>query len=100
MGGVSALVIGPWVAAPLAGALVYISQTRDMLLGGAALFSMALGMGVPLLLLGLSAGSLLPRVGAWMDGVKKLFGMMLLGVAIWMLSPMLAGSLHMLLWSA
>ena len=100
MGGVSALVIGPCVAAPLAGALVYISQTRDMLLGGAALFSMALGMGVPLLLLGLSAGSLLPRVGAWMEGVKKLFGMLLLGVAIWMLSPMLAGSLHMLLWSA
>lgn len=100
MGGVSALVVGPCVAAPLAGALVYISQTRDVLLGGLALFAMALGMSVPLLLVGVSAGSLLPRAGAWMERVKQVFGMMLLGVAIWMISPVLAGSVHMLLWAA
>ncbi len=100
MGGVSALVVGPCVAAPLAGALVYISQTRDVLLGGLALFAMALGMSVPLLLVGVSAGSLLPRAGAWMERVKQVFGMMLLGVAIWMVSPVLPGAVHMLLWAA
>ena len=99
MGGVSALVVGPCVAAPLAGALVYISQTRDVVLGGLALFAMALGMSVPLLLVGVSAGSLLPRAGAWMDRVKQVFGMMLLGVAIWMVSPVLPVTVHMLLWA-
>jgi thioredoxin:protein disulfide reductase len=100
MGGVSALVCGPCVAAPLAGALVYISQTRDVVLGGSALFAMAMGMSVPLLLVGLSAGSLLPKAGMWMENVKKVFGMMLLGVAIWMVSPVLPAPVHMLLWSA
>jgi thiol:disulfide interchange protein DsbD len=99
MGGVSALVVGPCVAAPLAGALVYISQTKDVVLGGLALFAMALGMSVPLLLVGLSAGSLLPRAGAWMERVKQVFGMMLLGVAIWMVSPVLPATLHMLAWA-
>lgn len=99
MGGVSALVVGPCVAAPLAGALVYISQTRDVVLGGLALFSMALGMSVPLLLVGVSAGSLLPRAGAWMERVKQVFGMMLLGVAIWMVSPVIPTAAHMLLWA-
>ena len=99
MGGVSALVVGPCVAAPLAGALVYISQTHDVLLGGLALFAMALGMSVPLLLVGLSAGSLLPRVGSWMERVRQLFGMMLLGVAIWMVSPVLPAAVAMLLWA-
>ena len=99
MGGVSALVVGPCVAAPLAGALVYISQTHDVVLGGLALFAMALGMSVPLLLVGVSAGSLLPRAGAWMDRVKQVFGMMLLGVAIWMVTPVLPGAVQMLLWS-
>ena len=99
MGGVSALVVGPCVAAPLAGALVYISQTRDVVLGGLALFAMALGMSVPLLLVGLSAGSLLPRAGAWMERVKQVFGMMLLGVAIWMVSPVLPAAVHMLAWA-
>ncbi|MDG5975219.1 protein-disulfide reductase [Hydrogenophaga taeniospiralis CCUG 15921] len=99
MGGLSALVVGPCVAAPLAGALVYISQTRDVVLGGSALFSMAMGMSVPLLLVGLSAGTLLPRAGAWMENVKKVFGMMLLGVAIWMVSPVLPPTAHMLAWS-
>jgi thiol:disulfide interchange protein DsbD len=89
MGGLSALIVGPCVAAPLAGALVYISQTRDVVLGGMALFSLAWGMSVPLLLMGLSAGALLPRAGGWMERVKHFFGAMLLGVALWMVSPVL-----------
>jgi thiol:disulfide interchange protein DsbD len=89
MGGLSALIVGPCVAAPLAGALVYISQTKDVLLGGLALFSMACGMSVPLLLVGLSAGTLLPRAGGWMERVKHFFGVMLLAVALWMVSPVL-----------
>jgi thiol:disulfide interchange protein DsbD len=78
MGAMSALIVGPCVAAPLAGALVYISQTRDVLVGGAALFSMAVGMSIPLLLVGVSAGSLLPRAGAWMESVKRFFGVLML----------------------
>ena len=89
MGGLSALIVGPCVAAPLAGALVYISQTRDMWLGGLALFSLACGMSVPLLLVGLSAGTLLPRAGAWMERVKHFFGVLLLSVALWMVQPVL-----------
>jgi len=89
MGGLSALIVGPCVAAPLAGALVYISQTRDVLIGGVALFSLACGMSAPLLLVGLSAGSLLPRAGAWMEGVKHVFGVLLLAVAVWLVSPVL-----------
>lgn len=89
MGGLSAIIVGPCVAAPLAGALVYISQTRDVVLGGVALFAMAIGMSIPLLLVGLSAGSLLPRAGAWMERVKHAFGFILLGVALWMVSPVL-----------
>lgn len=99
MGGMSALVVGPCVAAPLAGALVYISQTKDVVLGGVALFAMAMGMSVPLLLVGLSAGSLLPRAGTWMEQVKKVFGMVLFGVAIWLVSPVLLPALHMLMWA-
>ncbi len=106
MGGLSALIVGPCVAAPLAGALVYISQTRDVLLGGVALFSLACGMSVPLLLVGLSAGTLLPRCGGWMERVKHFFGVMLLAVALWMVSPVLpawglmAGTALLLLASA
>ncbi len=100
MGGVSALIVSPCVAAPLAGALVYLSQTRDVVLGGAALFALASGMSVPLLLLGVSAGSLLPRAGAWMDGVKHLFGMLLLAVALWTLQPVLPPAAAQLLWGA
>ncbi|MFM6991482.1 MAG: protein-disulfide reductase DsbD [Rhodoferax sp.] len=99
MGGVSALVVGPCVAAPLAGALVYISQTKDWVLGGVALFSMAQGMSVPLLLVGVSAGSLLPRAGAWMERVKQVFGMMLLGVAITLVSPVIPAPVVLLLWA-
>ena len=100
MGGLSALIVGPCVAAPLAGALVYISQTRDVLLGGSALFALACGMSVPLLLLGLSAGSLLPRAGMWMEGVKRFFGVLLIAVALWMVSPVLPGWVSMALWAA
>ncbi|UJP04663.1 MAG: protein-disulfide reductase DsbD [Nitrosomonas sp.] len=100
MGALSALIVGPCVAAPLAGALLYISQTRDVLLGGSALFVMALGMGVPLLMLGTSAGALLPKAGAWMESIKRFFGVLLLGVAIWIVSPVINEVTHMLLWSA
>ena len=91
MGGLSALIVGPCVAAPLAGALVFISQTRNVVIGGLALFCLAIGMSVPLLLVGVSAGSLLPRAGAWMQGVKSFFGVLLLAVALWIVSPVLPG---------
>ena len=100
MGALSALIVGPCVAAPLAGALLYISQTRDVVLGASALFIMALGMGVPLLLLGTSAGALLPKAGPWMESVKRFFGVLLLGVAIWLISPVLPAAVHMLMWAA
>ena len=98
MGGVSALIVSPCVAAPLAGALLYLSQTRDVWLGGTALFSLAAGMSVPLLLVGASAGALLPRAGAWMDEVKAAFGILLLGVALWTVQPILPGSAALALW--
>lgn len=87
MGVVSALVVSPCVSAPLAGALLYISQTHDVVLGGTALYAMAWGMSVPLLLVGLSAGSLLPRTGPWMKAVKALFGVLMLGMAVWVARP-------------
>ncbi|MDP4299423.1 protein-disulfide reductase DsbD [Leptothrix discophora] len=98
MGGISALIVGPCVAAPLAGALLYISQTRDVLVGAVALFALACGMSVPLLLVGASAGSLLPRAGAWMDGVKRFFGVTMLAVAIWMLTPVIPTWVAMAAW--
>jgi thiol:disulfide interchange protein DsbD len=100
MGALSALIVGPCVAAPLAGALLYISQTRNVWTGAWALFSMAAGMSVPLLLTGLSAGSLLPRAGAWMNQVKRIFGLLLISVAIWMVSPVFPVTVAMLLWGA
>ena len=99
MGAISALIVGPCVAAPLAGALVYISQTRDVFIGGAALFAMAVGMSVPLLLVGVSAGSLLPRAGAWMESVKRLFGVLMLAMALWLVSPVLPPIVQMLGWA-
>ena len=98
MGGISALIVSPCVAAPLAGALVYLSQTRDVALGGTALFSLAAGMSVPLLLVGASAGALLPRAGAWMEGVKRFFGVLLLGVALWTVQPLLPAPLALAAW--
>ena len=100
MGALSALIVGPCVAAPLAGALIYISQTRDVVLGGSALFAMAVGMSVPLLVVGLSAGTLLPRAGAWMVAINRFFGVLLLGLALWMLSSVIPTSVQMLGWAA
>jgi thiol:disulfide interchange protein DsbD len=88
MGVLSAIIVSPCVAAPLAGALLYISQTRDVALGGSALFAMALGMGIPLLVIGVSEGALLPKAGRWMNAVKKIFGVLLLAVAAWIVSPL------------
>jgi thiol:disulfide interchange protein DsbD len=90
MGVLSAVIVSPCVAAPLAGALLYISQTRDVALGGTALFAMALGMGVPLVLVGVSEGALLPKAGPWLNRVKYVFGVLLIGVAAWIVWPVLA----------
>lgn len=100
MGAISALIISPCVAAPLAGALLYISQTHDVALGAVALFSLSLGMGVPLLLIGASAGTILPKAGEWMNVIRRLFGVLMLGVAIWIISPILPVSVQLLLWAA
>lgn len=99
MGFLSALIVGPCVAAPLAGALIYIGQTGDAFLGGMALFTLSMGMGVPLLIVGTTAGRFMPRPGAWMDTVKAFFGVLMIGVAIWMLSRILPANVTMLLWS-
>ncbi|MGB7541504.1 MAG: protein-disulfide reductase DsbD [Burkholderiales bacterium] len=100
MGVLSAAIVSPCVAAPLAGALLYISQTRDTVLGGAALFSMAIGMGVPLLVVGVSEGALLPKAGHWMRAVKKFFGVLLLAVAVWIVAPVIPVAAQMSLWGA
>ncbi len=100
MGFLSALIVGPCVAAPLAGALIYIGQTGDAVLGGMALFALSMGMGAPLLAIGTSAGKLLPKAGGWMDVIKAVFGVMLLAVAIWMLERIIPVSVAMLLWAA
>jgi thiol:disulfide interchange protein DsbD len=98
MGGLSALVVSPCVAAPLAAALLHISQTGDAVLGGLALFVLAMGMSVPLLLVGASAGALLPRAGAWMEQVKHVFGLLLIAVAIYTVQPVLAPLAAMAAW--
>lgn len=98
MGLLSALIVGPCVAPPLFGALIYISQTGDAVLGGVALFALSMGMGAPLIAIGTSAGKLLPRAGAWMDAVKAVFGVALLGVAILLLERILPAAVAMLLW--
>jgi thiol:disulfide interchange protein DsbD len=100
MGVLSALILGPCMAAPLAGALLYISQSRDVVAGGSALFAMALGMGTPLLAIGASAGALLPKAGPWMETVKRFFGVVLLGVAVYIVSPLVPIAAQMLAWAA
>ena len=100
MGFLSALIVGPCVAAPLAGALIYIGQTGDAVLGGLALFALSLGMGAPLIAIGTGAGKLLPRAGRWMDAIKAVFGVLLLAVAIWMLERILPAQITMALWAA
>ncbi|MCT7598069.1 protein-disulfide reductase DsbD [Aliarcobacter butzleri] len=99
MGFLSALIVGPCVAPPLAGALVYIGQTGDAILGGLALFVMSLGMGVPLLLIGLGAGKFMPKPGGWMESITKIFGIVMLGVAIWLLDRVLNANIIIYLWA-
>jgi len=99
MGALSSLIVGPCVAAPLAGALIFIGQSGNAFLGGSALFAMGMGMGVPLLLLGASAGKLLPKAGSWLYSTKAVFGVIMLGVAVWMLSRILPPSVPILLWA-
>jgi thioredoxin:protein disulfide reductase len=100
MGILSAAIVSPCVAAPLAGALLYISQSHDLVLGGLALFAMSIGMGVPLILVGVFEGAFLPKSGHWMRSVKHFFGVLLLAVAIWIVSPVLAPAVQMLAWAA
>ncbi|MEO7852195.1 MAG: protein-disulfide reductase DsbD, partial [Rubrivivax sp.] len=100
MGVLSAIIVGPCVAAPLAGALLYIGQTHDVVLGGTALFAMAIGMGVPLLVIGTTAGALLPKAGPWTVAVQRVFGVAMLGVAIYMLTPVIPVVVQQLLWAA
>lgn len=99
MGLLSALIVGPCIAAPLAGALIYIGQSGDAVLGGTALFALSLGMGIPLLVIGASAGKLLPKAGDWMNAIKAVFGVMLLAVAIWMLERIIPAQVTMVLWA-
>ena len=99
MGALSSLIVGPCVAAPLAGALIYIGQTGNAVLGGSALFAMGMGMGMPLLLLGASAGKILPKAGSWLYATKAVFGVIMLAVAVWMMSRILPATIIMLLWA-
>ena len=99
MGFLSALIVGPCVTAPLVGALIYIAETGDAVLGGLALFSLSMGMGAPLLVLGASAGKLLPKAGAWMETTKAVFGVMLLGLGIWLLERVAPAAATMALWA-
>lgn len=98
MGFLSALIVGPCVAAPLAGALVYIAQSGNLVLGGSALFVMSFGMGMPLLLIGLGANKFLPKPGYWMNEISKIFGFIMLFMAVWMLSRLISSNLSLLLY--
>jgi thiol:disulfide interchange protein DsbD len=100
MGLLSALIVGPCVTAPLVGALIYIAETGDAMLGGLALFSLSMGMGAPLLVIGASAGKILPKAGAWMTSVKSVFGVLLLGLAIWLLERVAPTAVTMALWAS
>ena len=98
MGFLSALIVGPCVAPPLAGALIYIGQTGDAVLGGLSLFVMSLGMGVPLIIIGAGV-SKLPRAGVWMDNIKYIFGILMLAVAIWLISRVISEMAALILWA-
>lgn len=100
MGAISSLVVSPCVTAPLAGALLYIAATGDALYGGLALLALGGGMGIPLIIAGVSGGRFLPRSGPWMVGVKRLFGVMMIGVAVWMLERFMAGPATLAMWAA
>jgi thiol:disulfide interchange protein DsbD len=99
MGILSALIVTTCVGPALVGALIVIGQTGQIARGAAALFAMSIGMGTPLLVVGASAGKLLPKAGAWMDTVKKLFGVMMLAVAAWMLARIIPERLSLVLWA-
>ncbi len=99
MGFLSALIVGPCMAPPLAGALIYIGQTGDAVMGGLALFALSIGMGLPLILVGTLGGKYMPKAGGWMDAVKAVFGVLLLGVAIWMLERFLPAAVTQLMWA-
>ncbi|HSM68294.1 MAG TPA: protein-disulfide reductase DsbD [Xanthomonadales bacterium] len=98
MGFLSALIVGPCVAPPLAAALIVIGASGDPVLGGTALFALSMGMGVPLIAFGVSAGRLIPRAGAWMDAVKAVFGVGLLALGVWMLERIVPGPVILFLW--
>ena len=100
MGVFSAVIVSPCVSAPLAGTLLQISRTGDVVLGGTALFALATGMGLPLIVVGVSEGALLPKAGAWMVSVRKFFGLLLLAVAIWVIAPVLPAMVERLAWAA
>ncbi len=100
MGVLSALIVGPCITAPLVAALLVISQSGDPVRGGLTLFALGIGMGIPLLIVGTSAGKLVPKAGPWMQSVKSVLGVILLGVAIWFLSRILPGPLTLMLWAA
>lgn len=99
MGFLSALIVGPCMAPPLAGALIYIGQTGDAVIGGLALFALSIGMGLPLILVGTLGGKYMPKAGGWMDAVKAVFGVVLLGLAIWMLERFLSPAITQLMWA-
>ncbi len=99
MGAISTLIVSPCVTAPLVGVLAYIGNTGDVVLGGTALLALGIGMGIPLLIIGASAGKLLPKTGAWMNVIKQLFGVMMLGLAIWMMARILSPTVILFLWS-
>ena len=99
IGALSALIVSPCVSAPLAGALLYISATADAVVGGASLFALGLGMGMPLILIAVGGGKFFPKAGKWMDAVKAVFGVMLIAVAIWLLSRFVPAQLSLLLWA-
>jgi thiol:disulfide interchange protein DsbD len=100
MGVFSAVIVSPCVSAPLAGTLLQISRSGDVLLGGAALFALATGMGLPLIAVGVSEGALLPKAGPWMVAVRQFFGVLLLAVALWIITPLLSATLESLAWGA
>ncbi|NOQ93050.1 MAG: protein-disulfide reductase DsbD [Methylophaga sp.] len=100
MGLLSGLIVGPCLAPPLAGALIFIGQHGDPVLGGSALFALSMGMGLPLIVIGTSAGTLLPKAGDWMNTIKSVFGVLMLALAIWMLERIIPGWISLLLWGA
>ncbi|WP_289042281.1 protein-disulfide reductase DsbD [uncultured Aliiroseovarius sp.] len=100
LGFTSALIVGPCVTAPLAGALLYIAGTGDLLLGAGALFALGIGQGIPLVIAGTLGAGVLPRAGAWMDSVKRLFGFVFLGMAIWLIGRLIPGPAILALWAA